>query len=141
VSGVRRGKRLANLHNSRNPGEDQRGSKWLALVLPDAVTDNDVMAAKKVVRSFRLVHSPATDGIGVFSVTVRKVTLFYAYREIPCEIGGRGFVLLRLDRDEVYHVRIGETEDCSCECRGFLAHSHCKHIEGLLELESEGLLK
>jgi hypothetical protein len=29
---------------------------------------------------------------------------------------------------------------CSCECMGFLAHGHCKHVEGLLALMREGQL-
>jgi hypothetical protein len=102
--------------------------------------DNDPMGAKKPHRSIQLVRSPAVDGIGVLCITERKITKYYTFREIPCEIGGRGFALHRLGLGEVYHVRVGQPEECSCECLGFLAHSHCRHIEGLLALEQEGLL-
>jgi hypothetical protein len=60
--------------------------------------------------------------------------------EIPCEIGGRGFEVHRLGLGELYHVRVGAPQDCSCECLGFLRHGHCKHILGLLTLLQNGLL-
>lgn len=99
------------------------------------------MGARKRKRSIRLEYSPAADGIGMFSVTERKKTQYYAFREIPCEIGGRGFAVHRLGLDEAYHVRIGTVEECSCECRGFIAHNHCRHIMSLLALDKEGLLQ
>jgi hypothetical protein len=98
------------------------------------------MAAKKPQRSIRLEQAPAADGIGILSITQRKKSQYYIFREIPCEIGGRGFIVQRLGQEIEYHVRIGATEECSCECRGFLAHSHCRHIMGLLALDKEGVL-
>jgi hypothetical protein len=98
------------------------------------------MGRKKPKRIIQLMLSPKKDGTGLFSVTERKKTQYYTFWEIPCDIGGRGFALFRLDRGDVYHVRIGPVEDCSCECLGFLAHSHCRHIETLLQLEADGLV-
>jgi hypothetical protein len=89
-------------------------------------------------RTIRLIRSPRIDGVGVFSVCVREVTTFYTVREIPCDIGGRGFAVHRLGLGTLYHVRVGEPSDCSCECLGFLAHGHCKHILGLLALIRRG---
>jgi hypothetical protein len=91
-------------------------------------------------RSIRLVRTPDQDGVAVFSVTAGKATTFYTLREIPCEIGGRGFAVHRLGLGMLYHVRIGTTEECSCECLGFLAHGHCRHVLGLLALVREGKL-
>ncbi len=98
------------------------------------------MGAKKPKRTIELVRTPDANGIGVLAVTQRRKTKFYAFWEIPCAIGGRGFVVHQIDQGPVYHVRIGSTEDCSCECLGFLRHSRCKHIEGLLELNEAGVL-
>ena len=55
-------------------------------------------------RSIRLVRSPTADGIGVFRIDVGGKAQFYTLREIPCEIGGRGFAVHRLGMGEVYHA-------------------------------------
>jgi hypothetical protein len=87
-----------------------------------------------------LVRSPDRDGVGVFSIRSGEKSLFYTFREIPCSIGGRGFVVHRLGLGQVYHVRIGARTDCSCECLGFLAHGRCKHVSGLLALVQQAVL-
>ena len=91
-------------------------------------------------RSIRLVRSPAIDGVGVFSIATNQATDFYTFHEIPCDIGGRGFAVHRLGLGQLYHVRIGEPEQCSCECLGFLAHGHCRHVLGLRALARCGKL-
>ncbi len=65
---------------------------------------------------------------------------YYVVREIPCQIGGRGFAVHRLGLGDLYHVRVGRREDCSCECLGFLRHGQCKHVLGLRALTRYGLL-
>jgi hypothetical protein len=85
-------------------------------------------------RSVRLVCPPDSSGVGIFCVAARSKLTFYAFKEIPCDIGGRGFVVHRLGLGQVYHVRIGGPAECSCECLGFLAHGMCKHIQGLKAL-------
>ena len=89
-------------------------------------------------RSIRLIRPATLDGVGVLSITAGKVTAFYTFHEIPCDIGGRGFAVHRLGLGNLYHVRIGRRVDCSCECLGFLAHGRCKHILGLLALTRHG---
>jgi hypothetical protein len=91
-------------------------------------------------RSIRLVRSPLRDGVGVFSVTEGDEVVFYTVHEIRCDIGGRGFAVHRTGLGNLYHVRVGRPSDCSCECKGFLAHGHCRHILGLLALIREGKL-
>jgi hypothetical protein len=88
-------------------------------------------------RTVRLIRSPSLDGVGVFEVTERKKSSHYAFHEVPCEIGGRGFAVHRLGLGPLYHVRIGRPMECSCECLGFLRHDHCKHIEALQTLIGE----
>ena len=94
----------------------------------------------KPARTIRLVRTPAGDGVGVFCVTVGELSSFYAVREIRCDIGGRGFAVHRLGLGELYHVRVGEPCDSSCECLGFLRHGHCRHVLGLRALIEKGLL-
>lgn len=89
-------------------------------------------------RTIRLERSPAGDGVGVFSIRAGKDCHFYTFREILCEIGGRGFAVHRLGLGTLYHVRAGRPNECSCECLGFLAHGHCRHILGLLALIRAG---
>lgn len=91
-------------------------------------------------RSIRLIQPPAAEKPGVLCITHKTLRTYYAFREIPCSIGGRGFALHRLGLGELYHVRVGEPLDCSCECLGFLRHGHCKHIFGLLALQKHGQL-
>jgi hypothetical protein len=88
-------------------------------------------------RTIRLVR-PAIDGVAVFCATIGKEASFYTMCEIPCEIGGRGFALHRTGLGTLYHVRVGEPEDCSCECLGFLRHGYCKHVLGVQALIAAG---
>ncbi len=85
-------------------------------------------------RTICLVRPPLGDGVGVFRVTVGQTTTLYAVREVPCEIGGRGFAVNRLGLGELYHVRIDSLEESTCECLGFLRHGYCKHVLGLYAL-------
>jgi hypothetical protein len=91
-------------------------------------------------RSIRLVRSPARDGVGVFRVTTPRDSNYYALHEVPCAIGGRGCAVHRLGLGMLYHVRVGDSTDCSCECLGFLRHGRCRHVLGLAALIREGLL-
>ena len=89
-------------------------------------------------RTVRLVRPAAIDGTAVICVTVGKQATCYAVREIPCEIGGRGFAVHKFGMGTLYHVRVGEPDDTSCECLGFLRHGYCKHIQGLHALVQAG---
>jgi hypothetical protein len=104
------------------------------------MADPEKPRAGRPARSIRLVRPPDRSGVGVFSVTAGGEETFYTMREIPCAIGGRGFALHRTGLGTLYHVRVGAPEECSCECLGFLAHGHCRHVLGLLALMREGKL-
>lgn len=97
-------------------------------------------AAKRNPRLIRLVRPPGDDGVGVFAIATKKQTQFYVFKEIPCDIGGRAFEVHRLGLGELYHVRIDEPRGSSCECLGFLAHGHCKHVQGLAALVGHEML-
>ena len=98
------------------------------------------MADAKPARTILLMRSPAKDGVGVFRITVGRTSHFYTFREIRCDIGGRGFAVHRLGLGTLYHVRVGRPADCSCECLGFLSRSSCRHVLGLRALMKQGLL-
>lgn len=97
-------------------------------------------------RSVRLLASinTAAGPAGFFRVSQKcqgrrepEVTL-YSFAEVPCDIGGRGFVVEKVDPTtgrtvETYHTRI-DSAACSCDCRGFLRHQLCKHTDALTAL-------
>ncbi|MBA4062852.1 MAG: hypothetical protein C0501_03935 [Isosphaera sp.] len=89
-------------------------------------------------RTITLVRQPDRRGIGAFRLGEGAKAQFYAFREIRCEIGGRGFAVHRLGRGVLYHVRVGAPDDPSCECLGFLRWGRCKHVAGLAALVSRG---
>jgi hypothetical protein len=91
-------------------------------------------------RTIRLVRPADERGVAIVCVVLGKDSSFYTLREIPCEIGGRGFAVHRTGLGSLYHVRVGAPEDCSCECLGFLRHGYCKHVLGLQALCQAGKL-
>ena len=91
-------------------------------------------------RSIRLLRSPLPSGVGLMAITNNRRTNYYAFKEIACDIGGRAFTLHRLGLGNLYHVRVGTAEECSCECLGFLQHRKCKHVLGLLALTGHELI-
>ncbi len=95
-------------------------------------------ARPRTERSIRLMRPRGADGVAVFCVTVGDETAFYTLHELPCEIGGRGFAVHKTGLGDLYHVRIGAPEDCSCECKGFLYRGYCRHVLGLQALAREG---
>ena len=97
-------------------------------------------AAERSPRLIRLIRRPDSFGVGVFSITTKNRTQFYVFKEIACDIGGRGFAVHRLGLANLYHVRVGAPKDCSCDCLGFLSSGHCKHVQGLAALIGIGLL-
>lgn len=94
----------------------------------------------KTTRTVRLVREASVEGVAVMCVTDGRHSTYYTVRELPCEIGGRGFAVHKMGLGTLYHVRAGEPADCSCECLGFLRHGYCKHVLGLLALSGAGKL-
>jgi SWIM zinc finger len=93
--------------------------------------------AGKPARTIRLTHAPGPDGIGAFSITANGRTCHYTFREMRCDIGGRGFAIHRLGLGTLYHTRAGRPSDWSCECKGFLFRGYCRHVLGLAALIRE----
>ena len=51
---------------------------------------------------------------------------------------GRGLLLHKADGTS-YAVRLSGP-DSTCDCKGHVAHGHCKHVESLLALQERGKL-
>ena len=57
----------------------------------------------------------------------------YTIGRVPChpEVARKAFSVRKLGTEPVtYHVRLAEF-GLECDCRGFVAHRHCKHCECL----------
>jgi hypothetical protein len=91
-------------------------------------------------RSIRLMQVPRPGDVGVLRICKDRQTHYYVFKEIRCDIGGRGFAVHRLGLGQLYHVRVGGLRDSSCDCLGFLRHGRCKHVLGLSALIGHGLL-
>jgi hypothetical protein len=102
----------------------------------------------KSVRSLRI--SDAINGVRTLVITQDGDRVFYTLKEIPCEIGGRGFRLDKTleasgsDREESsYDVRVDGQADGSCTCKGWTYHKQqkpCKHIAAVQALVRLGKL-
>ena len=104
-----------------------------------AICHNQTMAeTPQSVRTIKLMRKPGAAGVGVFCIRVGDEAALYPFREVPCHIGGRGFLVMRWGTRRSYYVRIGAAEECSCECLGYLFRRRCRHIQGLTSLLRRG---
>lgn len=82
------------------------------------------------VKSVKMIKAPVSRGMpGVFAFRAGKRTTFYLFREISCDIGGRGWEVYRLTSQVAYHVRTGyKGANLRCDCTGFNALGMCRHV-------------
>ena len=92
----------------------------------------------KPARSIRLMVRPTDETAGVVRIAVGKDSADYILTVIPADFG-RGFLLEKIGHEESYHVNI-DADRRTCECQGYLRHSHCKHSDGLAALIAAGQL-
>jgi hypothetical protein len=96
----------------------------------------------KPVRTCKLV---TTAGVHVLTLNVGTETDRYFLEELPSD-DGRGFSLTRLATEKepesvTSHVNLYPASGHhGCECKGFLRHGHCKHVESLVALDKAGRL-
>jgi hypothetical protein len=100
-------------------------------------------------RTVALLGRP--DPVGLVAITVGAKRTCYLLEQIPADFGS-AFSLTKLvmveiepgvfeqQPDCVYHIHLDPTLGDSCDCRGFVAHRHCKHRDALAELRAQGLL-
>ena len=83
----------------------------------------------------------ATPLAGVLALTDSRTHARYAVEEFPAD-AGRGFVLRKAAGAGFYacNVRGADGTADLCECRGFEAHGHCKHLDTLRDLIANGRL-
>ena len=101
----------------------------------------------KPARSIRLLSAPAADRPGLVRITVGKLSTLYRITVVPADYGA-GFELTKCevvaDERGVFRCQYGETYAVnlagSCECKGFLKHGYCKHLDGLRKLATIGRL-
>ncbi|VTR97967.1 unnamed protein product [Gemmata massiliana] len=91
-----------------------------------------------------LTWEPAPDNAhshfaGVLTITGKRDHCQYRVEEHPADEPGRAFVLFKLDAgtdrtEDRYGCFLANNHANLCECRGFVATRHCKHIASLTEL-------
>jgi hypothetical protein len=103
----------------------------------------------KPARAVQLVSRP--DPVGLLAITVGKGRTSYLLERVPADFGA-AYALTKLALVEVepgvfeqrpdytYHVHFDATLGDSCDCKGFVAHRHCKHRDALAELARRGLI-
>jgi hypothetical protein len=77
---------------------------------------------------------------GVLHLHVAVAGTEYSIRPIPCDFG-EAFELVKLEEDgETYHVLVDDayTNAPSCDCKGCLQWSHCKHADAIKALREAG---
>jgi hypothetical protein len=89
-------------------------------------------------RSIRLCVRPHEQGSGVVRIAVGGKEADYFLTELAADFG-RGFLLEKIGAEESYHVNV-DADRKTCECKGYLRHSHCKHGDGLAALIAVGQL-
>ena len=84
-------------------------------------------ARKPQVRSFRILKTVTEQG-GQIRLTVDGKSQDYAVRwfYVSADMGFVGFEWKKPD-SEVYHCLAQRDNSVSCDCRGHVAHGHCKH--------------
>jgi hypothetical protein len=101
----------------------------------------------KPARSIRLLSAPSADRPGLVRITVGKLSTLYRLTVIPADYGA-GFELTKVqvvpNDNGVFGCQYGESYAVnlagSCECKGFLKHGYCKHLDGLRKLATTGRL-
>src|SRR5437868_3453348 len=91
------------------------------------------------------------DSVGLVAITVGRKRTCYLLERVAADFGA-AFALTKLVMVEIepgvheqrpdytYHVHFDAALGDSCDCRGFVAHRHCKHRDALAELARRGLL-
>jgi hypothetical protein len=89
-------------------------------------------------RTVRLVLPLNGDHAGVIQLRTERETADYLVRRIGSDFGD-GFEVTKVLSEERYQVNLSN-EGHTCDCRGHLAHGHCKHVFGLVALRDRHLI-
>src|SRR4051812_30288856 len=94
----------------------------------------------KPARTVELILRPDA-GPGAVAIAMGRTEATYLVTPIPSDFG-RAFRLEKLvhfGEASTYDVLL-DGERSTCECRGFMHHRHCKHVDTLCELVAAGRL-
>ena len=91
----------------------------------------------KPARSIRLIIALSPISSGVVRIAVGAQANDYFLTEVQGVAFGRGFLVEKIGHEESYHVNI-DHDRRTCECEGYITHSHCKHADGLAALLAAG---
>jgi hypothetical protein len=103
----------------------------------------------KPTRTVQLLRRP--EPVGLLAIAVGKGRTSYLLERVPADFGA-AFALTKLalvevdpgvfeqQQECVYHAHFDRQLGDSCDCRGFVAHRHCKHRDALAELVRRGLV-
>jgi hypothetical protein len=95
----------------------------------------------KASRSVRVLLPLRGNSAGVIRLAVGRQHADYLVRKLASDFGD-AFRLSKVgvfgDTSE-YDINLS-AEGQTCECRGFLRHGHCKHVDGLKALRVAGQL-
>lgn len=94
------------------------------------------------------ILQPILDGIAVIEIHVGKVRHTYEVRPMQADFGTAFRIhkmelvqkeagVYELESTARYDVCLNEQQS-TCECKGFLRHAHCKHLDGLTVLRQRG---
>lgn len=100
-------------------------------------------AKKPPARSYVWTADEGTPNRGILTTTVGRVVTVYRLREIKTvQSPARAFALHKLsggtDQEAAGYDVLIEPAGCRCECRGYLRHGHCTHIDAVSELCRNG---
>lgn len=110
----------------------------------------ELLPERKSSRRSAIKWKPSADPYGptagYLTIETGRTGCLYRVAEFPPGWDGRGFTLTKItpgtdsesDSYSCFVARNGQ--DKSCECRGFLAHGHCKHLDSLAALIANGWL-
>jgi hypothetical protein len=114
------------------------------------ILSNALPACKSyAVRGWHFVRSVAAPALGTLTITQGANTKDIAtYRVVECpgvSAPARGFRLAKVaggtDREAGnYDVLIDPAGHDACECRGYLRHGRCKHLDAVRDLLADGAL-
>ena len=96
----------------------------------------------KPARSIRLDQRPQEELPGLLHITCGQAENHYYLRPLASDFG-LAFDLEKFATEggDTYHVLLSLADGKhSCECKGFLRWSRCKHVAGLLALRQAGKL-